>query len=292
MNSRFALLLVIVLRVLAPARAQTFHPWGEGLEPVFGALQDSDLSATIELNGRCDGVGLPKIPPFARATATASTPLTTLAEIAASDSGMSVRQESNGRIRMIEKGVPADILNVRIAHLVLLDYSHRPIYSANLAASIILDSPEVVEFMRTHDIRRPNGSMGIGGPGLQYWPPGAPHVSETLEDVTVQEAFDHVLAAFPGEILVYWNCPKPREKFVKSSAKLRNESDLFAGCQLSLLPDPMLPSAVPTFKCIPRLPLAFVLQLSWDRPEPPQRRIVFAFFAMQKWGDKKLVGGG
>lgn len=203
---------LVVLAVTAISTgAQEFHYWGEELQPVFAVLQGvpSPTSISIELSGRCNPTGLPGFPRFRGPFASVS-PLAALREVAASAHGMTVEESTNRRIRMTEAGVPDDLRNVRIKHLVFENYAHHAIHSATFAAEVILSSPEVRSFMEAHNVAAPqlNGPGGItGNSSDDDWPSNAPHISGSVEDVTVSEAWDRVLAAFPGEVLVYWNCP-------------------------------------------------------------------------------------
>ncbi len=205
-------ILTAVLVVLAVAAistgAQEFHYWGEELEPVFAVLQGTHLSVSIGLSGRCNPTGLPGFPQF-RSPSVSVSPLAALREVAASAHAMTVEESTNGRIRMTEAEVPDDLLNVRIKHLVFENSAHHAIYSATGAAEVILSSPEVRSFMEAHKVAAPQltGPRGVTGNFGGDWPPNAPHTSGSIDDVTVSEALDRVLAAFPGEVLVYWNCP-------------------------------------------------------------------------------------
>jgi hypothetical protein len=296
--------LLILLGLLVPAQAQQLYFWGEELKPVLGVLQEAHLSGSIGLAGRCDPSHLPGFPQFANAAASVSSPLAALREIAASDSGMRVKQDANGTIRMTEKGVPSDILNVRISHIDFEDYSHHEIHSANLAVRLILSAPEVKSFMARHNIAAPQvtGPWGSGtGPGESRWPPNAPHISGSLDNITVLEALDRVLSAFPGEAFVYWNCPQTAERNHRSRKRLRDrqqaESSFFSDCPASPLGDmqsgTVLPAGVPNPFCM-RLPLSGLSRL-FPTPEEPshQRRIFIFFFAMENgFAGKTLIVGG
>jgi len=64
---------------------------------------------------------------------------------------------------MREKGVPTDILNVKISHISFEDYAHHDIYTANGAVQVILSAPEVVAYAKTHDIALNPWVSGISG---------------------------------------------------------------------------------------------------------------------------------
>ena len=112
-------------------------------------------------------------------------------------SGMVVTKDSNGIIRMVQKGVPTDILDLRI-RFVVFSPSNAPFpqlfHGPNMALVTILSSPEVRLFMKQHNITPPpsrlEGHMG------QNLPP----LTGQLHDVTLSQALDYVLQSFPG----YW----------------------------------------------------------------------------------------
>jgi hypothetical protein len=130
---------------------------------------------------------------------------------------MQVTQDPDGIIRMNEAGVPTNLLNVKISHILFESYGQR-VYTANGALRIILQTPEVLAFMKANNIIGPFGPFdncgGSGGvvPGNSgAWPPESPHVSGSLDNVTLSEALDYVLKTFPG-IWVYETCPQIDKK--------------------------------------------------------------------------------
>jgi hypothetical protein len=131
-----------------------------------------------------------------------------LREILAVDPDMQVTQDiTDGKIRMIERGVPTDVLDLTISHI---SFDQWPMYDPRDGVSAILHAPEVVVFMKARDIKWPfHGSAVRGNPSP--WPPEQPHLSGSLENVTVREVLDHILKTFPG-IWVYENCPRTDEK--------------------------------------------------------------------------------
>jgi len=125
-----------------------------------------------------------------------------LQDMFSGDSAMVVAQDANGLIRMVEKDVPTDILGVEIHHIVF-DAAHAPFpklfHGPNMALMTILSSPDVLSFEKEHNISpadfRLEGSMGQDLPAL----------SGELNEVTLSQALDYVLKAFPG-YWVYENC--------------------------------------------------------------------------------------
>ena len=113
-------------------------------------------------------------------------------------------------VRMIEVGIPTDLLNVRISHILFEGYGHSAIYTPNDAIRFIMRAPEVVAFMRSHDIEWPFAGEGIIR-GSGSWPTESPQISGSLDNVTLSEALDRVLKTFPG-IWIYENCPRGDKK--------------------------------------------------------------------------------
>jgi len=104
---------------------------------------------------------------------------------------------------MVEADIPTDFLNVRISHLTFEDYRRKGIFKANYAMWAVLGAPEVVAFLKSHDVEGPFPAEMPGGEFL----PNSPHISGTLDDVTVREALAYILKIFPG-VCLYQNCPQ------------------------------------------------------------------------------------
>lgn len=119
----------------------------------------------------------------------------------ANDEDMQVTQEPDGTIRMAEKSVPQDLLNVKIGHI-SFDEEHKARYPMNFAKNVlwfITHTQEVETFMRDHDIRQPPQMQNEASSSV-------PRVSGELNNVTLSEALDYMLKTFPG-LWVYENCP-------------------------------------------------------------------------------------
>ena len=119
----------------------------------------------------------------------------------ANDEAMQVTQENDGTIRMVEKGVPKDLLNVKIRHLSFEDEHKKgiPMNASRMVLDFITAAPEVEAYMKEHSIRQPG--LLINEP----YDPGRPRVSGELKNVTLSEALDYMLKTFPG-MWVYENC--------------------------------------------------------------------------------------
>jgi hypothetical protein len=297
---RPAFVLLLFIGMLVPVQGQELHPWGQELKPIFEILQKADLRGSVELAGRCDS-GLPSFPQFGSAPTSERSPVAALRAIAANDQAMQVKQDRDGTIRMREKGVPTDILSIRISHVSFEDYAHHDIHTADGALSVILSAPEVVAYAKAHNIALnpwASGIAGSGPAGQSQWLHGLPHISGSLDDVTVLEALNRVLAAFPGQVLVYWDCPERQEKNeprqTTSSGKQPVQADPSSDCVASSdVQSTVLPAGVPNPFCMPRSPLSGLPQWLRAPTEPShQRRVLLWFFMMEKVGGDLLVGTG
>ena len=176
------------------------------LQPVLTVLQVSNLSGSVEISGRCDLQFLPDLPPVRPTADNMASPLSGLRELFADDSAMQIRQDPSGLIRMNEVGVPKDILNIRISHISFESDGQNALYNPNDALRAILQTSEVATFIRSHAIRSPNAMEAVTG-STGRWPAQWPHISGSLNNVTMEQALDHVLKTFPG-IWLYEDCPK------------------------------------------------------------------------------------
>jgi hypothetical protein len=113
-----------------------------------------------------------------------------------------VSQDSDGKIRMREEGVPSDLLDVRIHHLRFLGEYH----GSAAAVITILKTPEVIAFQREHKIG-PDWTPSISF-SSDAFADRKPSVRGDLNDVTVRQALDYVLLTFRGYWL-YENCQSP-----------------------------------------------------------------------------------
>lgn len=304
MATRCALLIILIGTLVPLAPAQELHFLGEELKPVLTVLQQEHLSGWIELYGRCDSGHFPGFPQFKSASAGGLSFLDALREIASIDPTMRVERGQDGAIWMRERGVPADVLKIRIAHLVFEDYGHNDVYSASAALEAVMRAPEVISYAKAHNFAvspSPTEPRGITGPaGRPYWPPGSPHMSGSVYDVTVLEALDQIQRAFPGEVLVYWNCPATQDKNEPerpTDTRTKKMSGPFSDCPASSMGDTQstsFPEGVPNPFCIPNSVLLGLPQLFPAEGEPShQRRTVFRFFSMKRgYGGSMLIVGG
>ena len=168
-------------------------------------LRKVPISGSLEYSGQCGPQEPPILPRLRSRSEVPNTPiLLKLRDMFAARPKVEVTQEANGKIRIFESNVPRDILEVKISRI-----SFNDAYDVCGAETLITSQPEVRAFMRAHDINSHLDRFGWGL-GLRQQPqPGLPHISETLENVTVRQALDRLLKTFPG-IWVYENCPDQR----------------------------------------------------------------------------------
>lgn len=184
------------------------------LEPLLAAFSREGVSGSLELAGRCDATRFPPNFGFPHWNIPATSDggaLEVARETLTNDPSIRIAQDSDRTVRMIEAGVPTDLLNVKIKHI-SFESSGKPLeygaFTANEAVTrVILRAPEIVAFMKDHGIKYPTGN-GEGG----SWVFGAkrvltpPNMSGSMDDLTLSEALDRVLRTFGG-IWIYEDCP-------------------------------------------------------------------------------------
>ena len=116
------------------------------------------------------------------------------------DEDMEVTQEPDGMIRIVEKSVPQDLLNLKIRHISFDEENKKlPMSFPINVLWVITHSSEVVTFMKDNDIRLVPTMMNEASSPV-------PRVSGELNNVTLSQALDYTLKTFPG-LWVYENCP-------------------------------------------------------------------------------------
>jgi len=166
-------------------------------------LKKGNASGSVVYSDKCQSVGsrIPD-PPHVRPARKAGTTVEVLRDMLSDHPRIQVSQDSNGIIRMVEQGVPTEVLDVEIHHI-LFDPSHTSspelFHGPNMALAAILSSPEVRQFEEGHSIV-PTGFRLEGNMGQDL-----PAMTGELYDVTLSQALDYVLKAFPG-YWIYENC--------------------------------------------------------------------------------------
>jgi hypothetical protein len=180
---------------------------------ILGVLAKAEVPASLEFSGEC-GSHVWQFPPGHIVMDQGKPTLRILREVFSADPQMEIRQQADGTIRMVEKDVPTELLNLKIQHL---DFKggHDP----ESALANILGTPEVRSFMRDHQIYPKPVYAGS-------FTPGKPRLSGSLEEVTFSQALDRVLKAFPG-YWVYKSCSDEPGwvyiRFIRSFAEYRKQ---------------------------------------------------------------------
>jgi hypothetical protein len=176
--------------------------FNDGAREIREVLAEAHVSGSIVYSYDCKVVGS-RIArsPNVYAPRSASSPVGVLREMFSGDSKMQVTQDSIGIVRIVQKDVPTDILDVKIHHILFPPRTSDP-YQSNepdRALLVILSSPEVLSFEKEHEIVPPGFRLdGIVRSDL-------PLVSGELNDVTLSQALDYVLKTLPG-YWIYENC--------------------------------------------------------------------------------------
>jgi hypothetical protein len=207
-----AVVLSIPLCCLAQVETHSDFKFVTPLAPLLGSLKKANVSGSLEISGRCgfEWWNRLRIPPL-----NDELPLQVARETFADDPSIHVTQDADGTIRMVQTGVPTDLLNVKITHL-----SRSYAYDPTGLVEAILWAPEVSEFRSTHHIHTP-----VGGRGVTGGTPPDPHAIDSMDDLTVSQSLDRVLKTFPG-VWVYQDCLEDEGKtrsvriqFFSSSSK-------------------------------------------------------------------------
>jgi hypothetical protein len=187
------------------------------LLPLLQVLDNAGISASLEFSGSCNsfvGTEFPEFPRFNAVATNGATPLETVRQMFAENPTVRVTQDADGTIRIVQRDTPLDFLNVKVTRISFetgRPSALRPIYSGNAALFHVLSASEVNRFMEDHNIQK-LGFTAIGPLPPSTPPSNTPYLSpRPLENVTVSEAMDYIVKAFPG-IWIYQNCPKRGDK--------------------------------------------------------------------------------
>jgi hypothetical protein len=185
-----ALIVILVASCLAQDR----------VESISGVLNKAAATGSLAYwnPAGCDSLSplpLPKIRP----TNYSGSPREALQEMFADDPNMRVTQEPGGMIRMFEKDVPTDLLDLKIHHI-SFPGKYAEFRGSTFLLWTIMQTPEVQAFAKAHNIGPLYSNRMPGNPF-----PGLRQVHRELEDVTVSQALDYVLLAYPG-YWIYENC--------------------------------------------------------------------------------------
>ncbi len=195
----FASGLVLVTGCVAQQIANKFD---NSPRLILNELNDTHVSGSLVYSATCNShQGRIPIVPHVRLPSRSGSPVEVLQSMFAGDSKMKVSQEPSGMVRIAETDVPSDILEVKIHHISFHGVPSDalpPVGGPRLAMMRVLGAPEVKTFLEGHDITTGVGTMEGAYPRL-------PEVPGELSDVTVLQALDYILKAFPG-YWIYENC--------------------------------------------------------------------------------------
>jgi hypothetical protein len=164
-----------------------------GLASILGVMSRAHLSGSL---GYCN------LPVNTTPVGPTTPPLQALREMLADNKDMRVMQDPDGTIRMLEKTVPQDLLNVKIGHISFDEEQKKKpnsMYFDILAMDFITGTPEVKTFMRDQGI-------SFGPKVINRAMSPHPSVSGELNDVTLAQALDYMLKTFRG-LWIYEECP-------------------------------------------------------------------------------------
>jgi hypothetical protein len=198
-------LTIVSLLVLAiPSLGQA----GGGRDPRMGVaalrnfLRAAHVSGSLEYQGECGPhMWVPELPSIRDLTDYSGPPREVLRKMFAGDPRMRITEEPGGMIRMVETGVPTDLLDFEIHHLSFHGYSPESSHGPGVALLAILANPEVQAFRKANNIGPNPDSFSVPGDSFS----GKPIVYGDLDDVTVSQALDYVLRTFPG-FWLYESC--------------------------------------------------------------------------------------
>lgn len=214
---RRALVGIVIACLPALFLAQEVHPaprLARPLAPLLAAFNREGVSGSLELACRRDATRFPPnfgLPHWNVPAASDGTALEVARKTLANEPSIRITQDSDRTVRMTEAGVPTDLLNVKIKHI-SFEVNGKPLeygaFTANEAVTrVIVRAPEIVAFMKDHDIEYPAGNGGGGsfvfGAKRVLTPP---NMSGYMDDLTLFEALDRVLKTFSG-IWIYEDCP-------------------------------------------------------------------------------------
>jgi hypothetical protein len=157
-------------------------------------LAKARVSGSLVYYGQCQNNGESwDLPAVSRPKHYDMPPVQMLREMLADDPKMQVTQDTTGNIRMVETGVPHDLLDLKI---VQVPFSSEPgIHAPRWAISQIMATPDVKNYMTVNNIGPVVSDFRLFIGPLS---PNAPKISGDLYYVTVSEALDYILKTYPG----------------------------------------------------------------------------------------------
>lgn len=197
MLSRAAVVAFTLGLIVVSCEAQT-----ASLVPLLQVLKNANVSGSLEL-ATCTR-GVPEFPELRDSIGTKAPVLQTVREMYADDPDIEVTQSANGIIRIVQRGTPADLVDLRISEIRLS--GPPPVYGPSAAVAHVFAAPEVQRFMKDHNIPILGGVIGGAMATSPSSESQSPPLTSPLYNVTFSQALDYILDRFPG-IWVYRDCP-------------------------------------------------------------------------------------
>lgn len=174
------------------------------IQRILAVLKPEEKSARLDFHGACDILNSDVIsvsPINLDTPRDVKNGLLRVKDILRGNRDMTVNEDQSSIIRINGAGLSDEILRTKIVHLPL---SREAQYDPDAAIRAILGAEEVQSAMLKLNTRR-----ALTSPGLEIIPSkGMPHLKQSLENVTVDEALDRILHKFPG-IIEYKECTRP-----------------------------------------------------------------------------------
>ncbi|MGP0021228.1 MAG: hypothetical protein ACLPHP_21850 [Candidatus Sulfotelmatobacter sp.] len=201
-NPLLHLLAVLVLVGTCWCQSRGGQDYWTTVVPITEVLRKGKISGSLEYWGSCNVKHIfPDFPAITAPSSPSAPPLQALREMFANDEDMQVTQEPDGTIRMVEKSVPQDLLNVKIGHISFDEENKtaQPMWFPINVLRFITHLPEVETFKKEHGIRQIGDKLSEASSPI-------PRVSGELNNVTLSQALDYGMETFHG-LWVYENCP-------------------------------------------------------------------------------------
>ncbi len=201
----FAIFMSITIWACRQTAPTTVPGYTTPLRPLLQALDRSGVSGSLEFSGHCPGFP-GDIPHLHVPSSSDGSPLQVARETFSDDPAMHISQDPDGTIRINESGTSTELLDVKISH-VSFEKNGVPLQYAAMKVShalyyVILKAPEVLGFAKAHD----SGIPFVGTIGSQGDPVNSPHISGSMDNLTLSQALDRLVKTFPG-VWVYESCP-------------------------------------------------------------------------------------
>jgi hypothetical protein len=175
----------------------------DSLKPLLEVLAKNRISGSLEFSGSCESLRTrgPEFPHLSSAATSEKSAIDEVRYLFRENPEIGVWQDADGTMRVLEYGTADDILNLQLESV---SFGSANVYSPNQALTSIQAAPEVRRYMTAHGIEWPYLRTVVSSAFAVT--DSTPHISGTLANVTVSQALEGLLRAFPG-VWIYQNCP-------------------------------------------------------------------------------------